>query len=180
MGSLISRAMKGLFGSHEYRILMLGLDAAGKTTVLYKLKMGEQVHTIPTIGFNCETVQFRNITFTMWDVGGQNKIRTMWHHYLTGNNALIYVVDSNDPERIDESSEELARILASEEMKGAAVLLLANKQDIPGALSVSQIVDKMNMDRFRGRKWFAQGCCATNGDGLTEGLEWLSKNIKAE
>ena len=80
MGISISRLFAGLFGKTEMRILMVGLDAAGKTTILYKLKLGEIVTTIPTIGFNVETVEYKNISFTVWDVGGQDKIRPLWRH----------------------------------------------------------------------------------------------------
>ena len=79
----------------------VGLDAAGKTTILYKLKLGEIVTTIPTIGFNVETVEYKNISFTVWDVGGQDKIRPLWRHYFQNTQGLIFVVDSNDRERID-------------------------------------------------------------------------------
>lgn len=88
---------KGLFGKKEMHILMVGLDAAGKTTILYKLKLGEIVTTIPTIGFNIETVENKNISFMVWNVGGQDKIRPLWHHYFQ-NTGLIFVVDSNDQE----------------------------------------------------------------------------------
>ena len=79
---LFQSVLKGLFGKKEMRILMVGLDAAGKTTILYKLKLGEIVTTIPTIGFNVETVEYKNISFTVWDVGGQDKIRPLWRHYF--------------------------------------------------------------------------------------------------
>lgn len=75
---------------------MLGLDGAGKTTILFKLKIGEVVSSIPTIGFNVETVEYKNIKFTVWDVGGQDSIRAMWKHYYQNADALIYVVDSSD------------------------------------------------------------------------------------
>jgi ADP-ribosylation factor protein 1 len=90
-----------MFGKKEMRILMVGLDAAGKTTILYKLKLGEVVTTIPTIGFNVETVEYKNISFTVWDVGGQDKIRPLWRHYYQNTQGLIFVVDSNDRDRID-------------------------------------------------------------------------------
>ncbi|KAH1000362.1 hypothetical protein HUJ04_000275 [Dendroctonus ponderosae] len=82
MGNVFANLFKGLFGKKEMRILMVGLDAAGKTTILYKLKLGEIVTTIPTIGFNVETVEYKNISFTVWDVGGQDKIRPLWRHYF--------------------------------------------------------------------------------------------------
>merc|ERR1711952_522747 len=107
--------MGGLFGKKEMRILMVGLDAAGKTTILYKLKLGEIVTTIPTIGFNVETVEYKNISFTVWDVGGQDKIRPLWRHYFQNTQGLIFVVDSNDRERIDGDNgarDELHRMVS--------------------------------------------------------------------
>lgn len=89
----------------------MGLDAAGKTTILYKLKLGEVVTTIPTIGFNVETVEYKNICFTVWDIGGQDKIRPLWRHYLQNTHGLIFVVDSNDRERIAEAAKELQNMV---------------------------------------------------------------------
>ncbi|EPY86415.1 ADP-ribosylation factor 2 [Camelus ferus] len=110
------------------RILMVGLDAAGKTTILYKLKLGEIVTTIPTIGFNVETVEYKNISFTVWDVGGQDKIRPLWRHYFQNTQGLIFVVDSNDRERVNEAREELTRMLAEDELRDAVLLVFVNKQ----------------------------------------------------
>jgi len=90
---------------------MLGLDSAGKTTILYKLKLGQNVSTIPTVGFNVETVTFKKVKFNVWDVGGQDKIRPLWRHYFAGTQALIFVVDSSDHERIEEARTELMRII---------------------------------------------------------------------
>merc|ERR1712094_168594 len=105
-----------MLGSKEMRILMVGLDAAGKTTVLYKLKLGEVVTTIPTIGFNVETVEYKNIRFTVWDIGGQDRIRKLWRHYYQGTQGLIFVVDSNDRDRVEDAREELNKMLGEEEM----------------------------------------------------------------
>ena len=88
MGSLFSKVWQRMVGTREMRILMVGLDAAGKTTILYKLKLGEVVNTIPTIGFNVETVEYKNISFTVWDVGGQDKIRPLWRHYFQNTQGM--------------------------------------------------------------------------------------------
>ena len=88
MGNVFVNLFKNLFGKRDMRILMVGLDAAGKTTILYKLKLGEIVTTIPTIGFNVETVEYKNISFTVWDVGGQDKIRPLWRHYFQNTQGL--------------------------------------------------------------------------------------------
>ena len=166
-----------MIGTREMRILMGGLDAAGKTTILYKLKLGEVVNTIPTIGFNVETVEYKNISFNVWDVGGQDKIRLLWRHYYTNTQGLIYVVDSNDRERIEENREELHKMLAEEELRDAVLLVFANKQDLPGALTCPEITDKLGLHTIRGRTWFIQSTCAVRGDGLYEGLDWLSKSV---
>merc|ERR1719156_91928 len=108
--------MDRLVGKRDMRILMVGLDAAGKTTILYKLKLGEVVTTIPTIGFNVETVDYKNISFTVWDVGGQDKIRTLWRYYYQGTNGAIFIVDSSDRDRIEDAREELFKMLDNDEM----------------------------------------------------------------
>merc|ERR1719272_103926 len=97
------------------------------TTLLYKLKVGEVVTTVPTVGFNVEEVQYRNLRFTMWDIGGQDKIRKLWRHYYQGTQGLVYVVDSADRDRVDIAREELGKMLGEEEMRDAAVLVFANK-----------------------------------------------------
>ncbi|KAF5463743.1 hypothetical protein F2P56_013884 [Juglans regia] len=180
MGLALSRFVKMLFARKEMRILMVGLDAAGKTTILYKLKLGEIVTTIPTIGFNVETVEYKNVSFTVWDVGGQDKIRPLWRHYFQNTQGLIFVVDSNDRERILEAKDELHRMLSEDELRDAILLVYANKQDLPKVLTVSEITDKLGLHSLRQRRWYIQPACATNGQGLYEGLDWLSSNISSK
>uniref|UniRef100_A0A3Q3WQ94 Uncharacterized protein n=1 Tax=Mola mola TaxID=94237 RepID=A0A3Q3WQ94_MOLML len=153
MGLTISSLFSNLFGKKQMRILMVGLDAAGKTTILYKLKLGEIVTTIPTIGFNVETVEYKNISFTVWDVGGQDKIRPLWRHYFQNTQ------------------------LSEDELKDAALLVFANKQDLPNALKVSELTDKLNLHSLRNRTWHIQATCATLGSGLYDGLDWLSREL---
>ena len=137
----------------DVRILLLGLDAAGKTTILYKLKMNETVNTIPTIGFNMETLQYKNVEFQCWDIGGQDKLRTLWRHYYEGSHAVIFVVDSADRERIQEAQDTLKMMLDSEELADAVLLVYANKQDLPGAMTTPEVVDKLGLFTLK-RKWF--------------------------
>uniref|UniRef100_A0A8C6I8H1 ADP-ribosylation factor 2 n=1 Tax=Mus spicilegus TaxID=10103 RepID=A0A8C6I8H1_MUSSI len=151
MGNVFEKLFKSLFGKKEMRILMVGLDAAGKTTILYKLKLGEIVTTIPTIGFNVETVEYKNISFTVWDVGGQDKIRPLWRHYFQNTQGLIFVVDSNDRERVNEAREELTRMLAEDELRDAVLLVFVNKQDLPNAMNAAEITDKLGLHSLRQR-----------------------------
>lgn len=181
MGALLSSLYQTLMGfsGTKARILMLGLDAAGKTTVLYKLKLNETVCTIPTIGFNVETVEpIRNVTFTVWDVGGQDKIRALWKHYYVNTDGLVFVVDSADPERFLEAREELKAILEHDEMRGVPFLVMANKQDLPGARKPMELAEELGLTKLKGHQWHVQGCCAANGEGLVEGLEVLTNLVK--
>jgi len=115
--------------------------ANARTAILYKLKLDSDVQTIPTVGFNVETVTYKNTKFNVWDVGGQDKIRPLWRHYFSGTQGLIWVVDSNDRDRIQSTTRnreqgtaqgQLEQILQSGELKDALVLVFANKQDVPG------------------------------------------------
>eukprot|EP00434_Breviolum_minutum_P040671 symbB.v1.2.036151.t1/scaffold5036.1/size31615/3 len=203
MGLAFTKIWQRLIGKQEMRILMVGLDAAGKTTILYKLKLGEVVTTIPTIGFNVETVEYKNLSFTVWDVGGQDKIRPLWRHYYQGTNGLIYVVDSNDRDRIEDAREELNKMLNEDEMRDAVLLVFANKQDLtvsilsgpsttvsaigilcgkdlPNAMTAAEVTEKLGLHNLRHRQWFIQSACATTGDGLYEGLDWLSRTLSSK
>merc|ERR1711975_165894 len=177
MGLTFSKLFGKLFGKESVRIVMGGLDAAGKTTILYKLKLGEIVTTIPTIGFNVETVEYKNISFTVWDVGGQDKIRPLWRHYYQNTQGIIFVVDSNDRERVTEAKDELNRMLSEDELRDGVLLVLSNKSDLPQAMSAAETADKLGLHSLRNRQWFIQATCATNGEGLYEGLDWLSNTI---
>merc|ERR550534_467208 len=180
MGLTISSLFSRLMGKQEMHILMVGLDAAGKTTILYKLKLGEVVTTIPTIGFNVETVEYKNLSFTVWDVGGQDKIRPLWRHYYQGTEGLIFVIDSNDRDRVEDAREELSKMLNEDEMRDAAVLVFANKQDLPNAMTAAEVTEKLGLHNMRNRQWFIQSACATTGDGLYEGLDWLSRVLSSK
>merc|ERR1711970_340411 len=177
MGLTFTKLFAKLGYKKEMRILMVGLDNAGKTTVLYKLKLGEVVTTVPTIGFNVETVEYKNISFTMWDVGGQDRIRPLWRHYYQGTNGLIYVVDSNDRDRIEDAREELTKMLNEDEMRDAVLLVFANKQDLPNAMTAAEVTEKLGLQQMRNRQWYIQSTCATTGDGLYEGLDWMSRTL---
>ena len=162
------------------RIILLGLDNAGKTTILYKFKLNETVTTIPTIGFNVETVQpVPGLTMTVWDVGGQEKIRTLWRHYYQGTDGIIWIVDSNDTDRLAESRDELLNVLNHDEIApGVPILVYANKQDLPGAIKPNQLAEKLGVDKLRSHKWYIQGTNAITGDGLCEGIQQFSKEVK--
>jgi len=167
-------------GRKETRLLMIGLDAAGKSTILYKLKLGEVIQSIPTIGFNVETVQYKKLKFMVWDIGGQDRIRNLWRHYYNGTQGLIFVVDSSDRDRIDEAKDELHKALKEQELEGVKVLVLANKQDLPQAMPSAEVAEKLHLSSIKGKPWYIQPCSAVSGDGLSEGLDWLANAINGQ
>ncbi|KAG8390499.1 hypothetical protein BUALT_Bualt01G0089700 [Buddleja alternifolia] len=180
MGQAFRKLFDTFFGNSEMRVVMLGLDAAGKTTILYKLHIGEVLSTVPTIGFNVEKVQYKNVIFTVWDVGGQEKLRPLWRHYFNNTDGLIYVVDSLDRERIGRAKDEFQAIIRDPFMVNAVILVFANKQDMKGAMSAMEVCEGLGLRDLKNRKWHIQGTCALKGDGLYEGLDWLSSTLKEQ
>ncbi|KAF4380286.1 hypothetical protein F8388_024579 [Cannabis sativa] len=260
MGQAFRKLFDAFFGNTEMRVVMLGLDAAGKTTILYKLHIGEVLSTVPTIGsvdqeivavivihnglepltlweriacltilatpfglicvgkfpflltfgyhflcylylfedyctllffmnfsvnifrspagFNVEKVQYKNVIFTVWDVGGQEKLRPLWRHYFNNTDGLIYVVDSLDRERITKAKAEFQAIISDPFMLNSVILVFANKQDMKGAMSPMEVCEGLGLFDLKNRKWHIQGTCALRGDGLYEGLDWLAGTLK--
>ncbi|THC97773.1 hypothetical protein EYZ11_002755 [Aspergillus tanneri] len=173
MGVSLSRLWTFFWSKKEIRILILGLDNAGKTTLLYRLKIGEVVTTIPTIGFNVESVTYRNLNFNVWDLGGQTSIRPYWRCYYANTAAVVFVIDSTDIERLGTAADELAAMLNEEELRDAALLVFANKQDQPGAKGAGEISEALKLGELRDRNWSIVACSAIDGKGLNEGMDWL-------
>nr|CAB3450778.1 unnamed protein product [Digitaria exilis] len=157
MGQAFRKLFDAFFGTSEMRVVMLGLDAAGKTTILYKLHIGEVLSTVPTIGFNVEKVQYKNVMFTVWD---------------------IYVVDSLDRERIGKAKSEFQAIINDPLMLNSVILVFANKQDMKGAMTPMEVCEGLGLYDLKNRTWHIQGSCAVKGDGLYEGLDWLASTLK--
>ena len=176
MGQIATKIWNAFYGIKNCRMLLLGLDAAGKTTITYKMKLGEMLNTIPTIGFNVETLKFKNIEFNIWDIGGQNKIRTLWRHYFPNTNGIIFVIDSSDKQRINEAKKEIDYLMQHDDLKECPQLIFANKLD-QNVMSVAEVIDKLELQNIRGREWFCQGCSALTGTGLYEGFDWMANKI---
>ncbi|XP_005107851.1 ADP-ribosylation factor 1 [Aplysia californica] len=164
------------------RILIQGLDAAGKTSILYRLKIGEVVTTIPTIGFNVETVSVKGVDITCWDVGGRDKIRPLYRHYYANTTGFVFVVDSADHERLDFAFDEFIRFcLQEEETKGTVVMVLANKQDLPEALTCEELEKKFRKKcpTTPDHKVLFRPTSVMSGEGLFEAFEDFVSEIKA-
>eukprot|EP01061_Rhynchopus_euleeides_P013787 TRINITY_DN23961_c0_g1_i1.p1 TRINITY_DN23961_c0_g1~~TRINITY_DN23961_c0_g1_i1.p1 ORF type:complete len:181 (+),score=24.71 TRINITY_DN23961_c0_g1_i1:526-1068(+) len=179
MGLLISKVWSGLFGSKDYKIVIIGLNNAGKTTILYSLHLGEVVVTQPTIGSNVEEITHKNINLVCWDLGGQESLRPDWGLYYTDTQAVVMVVDSADSERLPVVKEELFHMLEHPDLKTARILVYANKQDVAGALNEQQLSERLSLHKITDHEWHVQSCCALTGDGLMEGMDWVADKIKS-
>jgi len=153
-------------------VVIVGCDGSGKTTITYKLKFDENVKTIPTIGYNVESIRYRQLTMTIFDLGGNQKIRPLWRHHYNQAAAIIFVMDSSDENRMDECKGELQRILMDSNLSTKTILVLANKQDISGALSPNEIERRLEV---KGDNTHVFGCSAMTGEGIFEALDWLGK-----
>ncbi|CAM1326116.1 ARL3 (predicted) [Pycnogonum litorale] len=162
----------------ELRILLLGLDNAGKTTLLKFLASEDVSHITPTQGFNIKSVQSDGFKLNVWDIGGQRKIRPYWRNYFDNVDVLIYVIDSADRKRFEETGVELSELIAEEKLSGVPLLVYANKQDLLNAAAASEISDGLNLHNIRDRDWHIQACSATSGEGVKAGMEWVMSSLK--
>ncbi len=177
MGVLLSRLWFFMFPAKEYKIVVVGLDNAGKTTTLYKLHLGEVVVTQPTVGSNVEELVYKNIRFEVWDLGGQERLRPSWATYYRGTHAVVMVVDSTDRDRIAITKDELFKLLQHEELQHAVVLVFANKQDLKDAMTPAEISDALSLHTIKKHDWHIQACCALTGEGLWDGLGWIAQHV---
>lgn len=162
----------------ELRILLLGLDNAGKTTLLKKLALEDVSHITPTQGFNIKSVQTDGFKLNVWDIGGQRKLRPYWRNYFENTDILIYVVDSSDRKRLEETGYELNELLTDEKLNNVPILVFANKQDLVHAASASEIAQSLNLHLIKDRPWQIQACSAILDEGVKDGMEWISQNVK--
>ena len=151
MGSMFSKIFSGLVGETQSRVIIIGLDNAGKTTILYRLHLGEVEPTVPTVGFNVETVNFKNVKLQVWDLGGQTGLRPYWRCYYQDTNAIVYCIDSADKDRLEVAKQELELMLQEEELKGIPVLIMANKQDLPNAMNEQEICNGLGLTEIQNR-----------------------------
>lgn len=158
-------------------LLILGLDASGKTTLLNRLKSNEGCVTIPTIGFNTETISYGRLSFTLFDIGGQKTFRNMWHHYFENCNGIVFVIDSNDSRRFQTVKEEIWKLLKHPMLNDIPFLFFANKQDLPNAVGKHTLIRNLDLLKIRGREWSVAESTVTEGYGIEEGFDWLSKNL---
>ena len=177
MGGVFSALHAFAFGNKRAQILILGLDASGKTTIIHRIKTGNNIITVPTIGFNAETFEYGNLTFSAFDLGGQDQIRKLWHHYYPGTDAIVFIVDSADKKRFPYVKIELDNLLENPVLRDIPFLIFANKQDLPESANTSDVAGALNLYNIKNRKWKIAESIGTSGVGIDEGFEWLSNTL---
>jgi len=176
MMSIYDTVMSFVFKSAT--ILILGLDNAGKTVILYCLKLGEPMdYTIPTLGFNVEQVEYKGLTINAWDLGGQTTYRTLWHSYYESANAVVYIIDSADRQRFEESRKELEALMRHPDLSSKPFLIFANKQDLPNAADKQEIINIFKLESFNTQTWTVVPCCAKSNSKIMQGFEWLAQHV---
>ncbi|XP_061693451.1 ADP-ribosylation factor-like protein 11 [Syngnathoides biaculeatus] len=165
--------------SKSPQVILMGLDSAGKTTLLARLLSGKVMDTTPTIGFNVGTFDLdKRTSLTVWDVGGQKSMRPNWRFYLDDCKALVFVVDSSDPSRMPEARKALKKVLKEEKLRGIPLMVLSNKVDQPDTMTVQEISDRLGMSNYPQLQWEIQACSALKGMGLHQAFASIAKLIK--
>jgi len=168
----------GIFHKEKaYRLLSLGFGDSGKTSILYFLEYKGTLQTIPTIGSIVHTIERRNKSFTVWEIGGQDKIRKLWRLYYPNTDGILFVVDTSDKNSIEDAAEELRMMAAEKELQNAVFLIYANKQDLKESLPQKEVIELMELEKIKGITWHVQCCSAVTGEGIEEGFDWLVSTI---
>ncbi len=177
MGFIFSKILDFFSRSRSnFKIIILGIQNAGKTTILYRLSLGQLVQTTPTIGSNVEEISYNNVKLQAWDLGGQESTRSVWDVYFVNTDAIIYVIDTHDT-NYEESKNQFYKLLENEALKNAVILIYANKQDLAGAKRVNEIIQIYELESITNHIWHIQPCSAQTGEGLVTGMKWLSDQL---
>lgn len=162
--------------------MIVGLDNSGKTSIINYLKPGEARITsiVPTVGFNVEKFSAKSFNFTTFDMSGQGRYRNLWEHYYKEADAIVFVIDSSDKMRLVVSQEELNTMLNHPELKSRniPILFFANKMDLKGSSTTAEIKIELELEKLRSRAWRIFASNALTGEGIAEGFEWLTEEIR--
>ncbi|GAB2294044.1 hypothetical protein Dimus_028260 [Dionaea muscipula] len=185
MFSLIYGLWRYIFSKTEFHILILGIDKAGKTTLLEKLKELylnleglPPDRIVPTVGLNIGRIEVGNAKLVFWDLGGQPGLRSIWEKYYEEAHAVIYVVDSNCPSRFEDSKSALEKVLRHQDLQGAPLLILANKQDLPGAVTAEELARYLDLKKLDERVYMLKAISAYDGRGIKESTDWLVEEME--
>jgi small GTP-binding protein len=182
MGVLIAKLLEKANDQKNLNVVVIGLDGAGKTNILYKVCPDLSMQRI-YVGLEVDTGIYSDLVFTAIDLGGGSKLRLLWRHYFMASDAIIFVVDASDEERMEEAKRELDYVLLEESLKGKPLLIMANKQDHSarvGSMSIETIIDHLKLQSIRERSWYIQGTSAVTSEGIYEGIHWLKTQLSRQ
>ncbi|XP_069111811.1 uncharacterized protein [Argopecten irradians] len=165
-------------GGRSIRLIMAGLDDAGKTTILYQLLHRNFFTTTKTLGFNVETIEHQGDELTVWDMGGHKSIRGLWKHYIFQAQGMVFVVDSSDRDRLSEARDVLQALLRHKELEHVPVVVLANKRDKSDVMTERALLEGLGLYNVTGRLCTIQCTSAVTGDGLTKAFDNIVKFCK--
>ncbi|MFX0094269.1 MAG: ADP-ribosylation factor-like protein, partial [Candidatus Hodarchaeota archaeon] len=175
----MSKSVKRLLGlMKKAKIVFCGLDYAGKTSLVNYLKVGHLTITIPTFGLNLETLEYGNVEFQISDLGGHQDFRGFWKNFITGSDVIVFVIDSNDTNRLSESKQAFKDVLnCTDEIK--PILVLSNKQDLPNCVKMSELVEYFELQQLDG-SWHIQETSSITGQGITEAFQWIYEHLTSQ
>jgi ADP-ribosylation factor-like protein 8 len=160
----------------EMELTLVGLQNSGKTTLVNVIANGAfSEDMIPTVGFNMRKVTKGSVVIKLWDLGGQARFRSMWERYCRGVNVIVFVVDSADHAKVPAAKTELHTLLEKPLLEGIPLLVLGNKNDLPGALSLDQLVEQLELSNISSREVAYYSISAKNSVNLDVTLNWLIK-----
>jgi len=172
--------LQSLFWKEEMELTLVGLQHAGKTTFVNLIASGKfNEDMIPTVGFNMRKITKGRVTIKLWDIGGQPRFRSMWERYCRGVNAIVYMVDSADSQKIEASRTELKNLLERPQLAGIPVLVLGNKRDLPGALGESELIQMMGLNSVQDREICCYSISCKEKDNIDITLKWLMSHSKS-
>ncbi|CAM6101290.1 unnamed protein product [Calypogeia fissa] len=185
MFSLLYGLWKYLFSKAEFHVLILGIDKAGKTTLLEKLKTLYSDfeglppdRIVPTVGLNIGRIEAHKSKLIFWDLGGQLGLRTIWEKYFEEAHAVLYVVDAASETRLEDAKSAFEKVLRHEDLQGAPVLIFANKQDLPGAASAEELGRQLHLKELDSRESNVMAISAYDGSGIRDGVTWLVEAMR--
>ncbi|KAF5195170.1 Adp-ribosylation factor [Thalictrum thalictroides] len=180
MFTLFYGLWKYIFSKTEFHVLILGIDKAGKTTLLEKLKALYSNleglppdRIVPTVGLNIGRIEASKEKLVFWDLGGQVGLRTIWEKYYEEAHAVIYVIDAACPSRFEDSKSALEKILRHQDLLGAPLLIVANKQDLAGAVSAEELARYLDLKELDERLYMFEAVSTYDGTGIKDGVDWL-------
>ncbi|KAF8728888.1 hypothetical protein HU200_018183 [Digitaria exilis] len=185
MFSLFYGLWKYVFTKDEFRVLILGVDKAGKTTLLEKLKSiylkGEGLppdRVVPTVGLNIGRIEDANAKLVFWDLGGQVGLRTIWEKYYEEAHAIIYVIDAATASSFEDAKSALEKVIRHEHLRGAPLLIVANKQDLPGVINDEELAKFLHLKELDERPYMFQAVSAYDGRGIKSAIDWLMEQME--